>query len=115
MLIKKLRILFLVKAVIMPPTFLALFLWVAIVTHGGGPLVTGLANITSSYMNTAYSALNVLNAITGLFSSMAVNVSDFGRYLKNQLSGYHQFFASPIIGTLGALTPVFVTTAHSYI
>jgi NCS1 family nucleobase:cation symporter-1 len=30
--IKKLRILFLVKAVIVPPTFLALFLWAVIVT-----------------------------------------------------------------------------------
>jgi cytosine/uracil/thiamine/allantoin permease len=72
--IKKLRILFLVKAIIVPPTFLALFLWAVIVTHGGGPLVTGDYQITSSYMNTAYSALTGLNVIIGLFSSMAVNM-----------------------------------------
>jgi nucleobase:cation symporter-1, NCS1 family len=72
--IQKLRILFLVKAVIVPPTFLALFLWAAIVTHGGGPLVTGHMKLTSSYMNTAYSALTGLNVIIGLFSSMAVNM-----------------------------------------
>lgn len=72
--IKKLRILFLVKAIIVPPTFLALFLWAVIVTHGGGPLVTGSAQITSSYMGTAYSALTGLNVIIGLFSSMAVNM-----------------------------------------
>lgn len=72
--IEKLRILFLVKAAIVPPTFLALFLWGAIVTHGGGPLVTGDVVLTSSYMNTAYSALTGLNAIIGLFSSMAVNM-----------------------------------------
>ena len=113
--IKKLRILFLIKGVIVPPTSLALFLWAAIVTHGGGPLVTGHAKITSSYMNTAYSAVSGLNAIIGLFSSMAVNFPDFSRFSKNNLKGYNQFFALPIIGTLGALTPIFVTSAHSYL
>jgi NCS1 nucleoside transporter family len=113
--IKKLRILFWVKGVVVPPTFLALFLWAVIVTHGGGPLVDGHAKMTSTYMNTAYSSLTGLNAIIGLFSSMAVNMPDFGRFSKNRLGGYHQFFALPIIGTLGALTPIFVTSAHMYI
>jgi nucleobase:cation symporter-1, NCS1 family len=72
--IKKLRILFIVKAIIVPPTFLALFLWAVIVTHGGGPLVTGDYEIKSTYMGTAYSALTGLNVIIGLFSSMAVNM-----------------------------------------
>jgi cytosine/uracil/thiamine/allantoin permease len=113
--IEKLRILFLVKAVIVPPTFLALFLWAAIVTHGGGPLVTGETKLTSTYMNTAYSALTGLNVMIGLFSSMAVNMPDFGRFSKNRLAGGHQFLALPIIGTLGALTPIFVTSAHQEI
>jgi cytosine/uracil/thiamine/allantoin permease len=55
--------------------------------HGGGPLVTGHEKITSSYMNTAYSALTGLNVIIGLFSSMAVNMPDFGRFSKNRLAG----------------------------
>ena len=66
-------------------------------------------------MNTAYSVLTGLNAVVGLFSSLAVNMPDFGRFSKNQLAGYHQFLALPIIGTLGALTPIFVTDAHSYL
>ena len=81
--------------------------------QGGGPLVTGHAKITSTYMNKAFSSLTGLNAIIGLFSSMAVNMRDFGSFSKNGLSGYHQFFALPVIGTLGALTPIFVTSAHS--
>lgn len=89
--IQKLRVLFLVKAVIVPPTFAALFLWAVIVTHGGGPLVTGKVQITSIYMNTAFSALTGLNAMIGLFSSMAVNMPDFGRFSKNGFKGYHQF------------------------
>ncbi|KAL6249639.1 hypothetical protein RBB50_003492 [Rhinocladiella similis] len=113
--IKKLRILFLIKGIIVPPTFFALFLWGAIVTHGGGPLVTGHAKMTSSYMNTAYSSLTALNSIIGLFSSMAVNFPDFARFSKNNLAGYNQVLALPVIGTLGALCPIFVTAAHSYI
>ncbi|KAL6706559.1 hypothetical protein ACN47E_005315 [Coniothyrium glycines] len=113
--ISKLRILFWVKGVIVPPTFFALFLWAVIVTKGGGPLITGKAVMQSTYMNKAYSALTGLNAIIGLFSSMAVNMPDFGRFSKNRLAGPHQFLALPIIGTLGALTPIFVTDAHSYI
>jgi NCS1 family nucleobase:cation symporter-1 len=129
--IKKLRILFLVKAVIVPPTFLALFLWAAIVTHGGGPLVTGKLKMTNPYLTTPYAALTGLNVIIGLFSSLAVNMpvsclvtrafalltllQDFGRFSKNRLAGGHQFMALPIIGTLGALTPIFVTSAHSYL
>ncbi len=74
------------KAVIVPPTFLALFLWAVIVTKGGGPLVKGKVQLTSTYMNTAYSALTGLNAITGLFSSMAVNICDFGRFSNNGFS-----------------------------
>ncbi|KAF2687403.1 hypothetical protein K458DRAFT_333812 [Lentithecium fluviatile CBS 122367] len=113
--ISKLRILFWVKGVIVPPTFFALFLWGVIVTKGGGELVTGKAQITSTYMNTAYSALTGLNVIIGLFSSLAVNMPDFGRFSKNNLAGGHQFLALPIIGTLGALCPIFVTSAHSHI
>ncbi|KAJ2895360.1 hypothetical protein MKZ38_006631 [Zalerion maritima] len=110
--IHKLRILFLVKAVVVPPTFLALFIWAAVVTHGGGPLVTGKVEITSPYMGKAYSALTGLNVIIGLFSSLAVNMPDFGRFSKNRLAGGHQFLALPIIGTLGSLTPIFVTSAN---
>jgi NCS1 family nucleobase:cation symporter-1 len=66
-------------------------------------------------MNTAYSSLTGLNAIIGLFSSLAVNMPDFGRFSNSKLAGPHQFLALPIIGTLGALTPIFVTDAHSYL
>jgi len=53
-----------------------------------------------------------LNAIIGLFSSLSVNMPDFGRFSKNNLKGGHQFFALPIIGTLGALGPIFATSAN---
>lgn len=40
---------------------------------------------------------------------------DFGRFSKNRLGGYHQYFALPVIGTLASLTPIFVTSANQYI
>ena len=55
--------------------------------HGGGPLVTGHYKMTSPYMNIGYSSLTGLNVIIGLFSSMAVNMPDFGRFSKNRLAG----------------------------
>ncbi|MCJ1357775.1 MAG: hypothetical protein MMC33_007771 [Icmadophila ericetorum] len=113
--IRKLRILFLVKAVIVPPTFIALFIWAAVVTKGGGPLVTGETQLTSTYLNTAYSSLTGLNVVIGLFSSLAVNMPDFGRFSKDKLAGYQQVLALPIIGTLGSLTPIFVTSAYQQI
>jgi NCS1 family nucleobase:cation symporter-1 len=66
-------------------------------------------------MNTAYSSLTGLNVIIGLFSSLAVNMPDFGRFSRDRLAGGHQFMALPIIGTLGALTPIFVTSANEYL
>ena len=71
--------------------------------------------LTSRYMNTAYSVLQGLNAVIGLFSSLATNMPDFGRFSKNRMADNYQLFALPIIGTLGALTPMFVTDAHSYL
>ncbi|PSN71867.1 hypothetical protein BS50DRAFT_483936 [Corynespora cassiicola Philippines] len=113
--ISKLRVLFWVKSAIVPPTFFALFLWAVIVTNGGGELVTGKYKMTSTYMNTSYSVMTGLNVVIGLFSSLAVNMPDFGRFSRDAGKGNHQFLALPIIGTFGALTPIFVTSAHSYI
>jgi hypothetical protein len=55
-------------------------------------------------MDTVYYALTGLNAIIGLFSSLAVNMLDFGRFSKNRLAGPPQFLALIIIGALGTLT-----------
>ena len=86
----------------------------AIVTHGGGPLVTGSVNLTTG-MNASWSALKALNVIIGLFSSLAVNMPDFGRFSKYENAGYSQFIFLPLLGTLGALAPIFVTSAAEYL
>ncbi|KZO89551.1 hypothetical protein CALVIDRAFT_603570 [Calocera viscosa TUFC12733] len=108
----KLRYFFLFKAVIVPPTWAALFLWAVVVSKGGGPLVTGQAQPT---LGMAYSCLTALNVVIGLFSSLAVNFPDFGRFSKNEKSGRWQFLILPLVGTLGALAPIFVTSAYQQI
>jgi len=66
-------------------------------------------------MNEAWSALRALNVIIGLFSSLAVNMPDFGRFSKYENAGYSQFIFLPLLGTLGALSPIFVTSAVQYL
>jgi len=86
----------------------------AIVTHGGGPLVQGETHLTTG-MNASWSALRALNVIIGLFSSLAVNMPDFGRFSKYENAGYSQFIFLPLLGTLGSLAPIFVTSAAQYL
>src|SRR5271155_1933564 len=66
-------------------------------------------------MNTSWSTLKALNVIIGLFSSLAVNMPDFGRFSKYENAGYSQFIFLPLLGTLGALSPIFVTSAAEYL
>jgi len=40
---------------------------------------------------------------------------EFGRFSRDNLKGPHQFLALPIIGTLGSLMPIFLTSANQYI
>jgi cytosine/uracil/thiamine/allantoin permease len=66
-------------------------------------------------MNAGWSAMKALNVIIGLFSSLAVNMPDFGRWSKYENAGYSQFVFLPLLGTLGALAPIFVTSAAEYL
>jgi len=106
----KMRYFFIVKSIVVPPTYFFLFLWAVIVTGGGGPLVTGSANVSipGGY---GWAVILALNVVVGLFSSLAVNMPDFGRFSKNTKSQYTQIWALPVIGTLGALAPIFTTSA----
>lgn len=47
--------------------------------------------LTATYINAAYSSLTGLHVTMGLFSSLAVNMPDFGRFPKNNLACGHQF------------------------
>jgi len=53
--------------------------------------------------------------VIGLFSSLAVNMPDFARFSKSGKASAAQALLLPIIGTLGALSPIFVTSAYKEI
>ncbi|KIM73717.1 hypothetical protein PILCRDRAFT_828851 [Piloderma croceum F 1598] len=112
--IKKLRYFFMFKAFLVTPAWFALFLWAVIVTKGGGPLVHGPTTIDPK-VGRPWSALQALNVIIGLFSSLAVNMPDFARFSKSHKASMSQALLLPVIGTLGALGPIFVTSAYKEI
>jgi cytosine/uracil/thiamine/allantoin permease len=62
-----------------------------------------------------WSALQALNVIIGLFSSLAVNMPDFARFSKSHKASFSQALLLPVIGTFGALSPIFVTSAYQKI
>jgi NCS1 nucleoside transporter family len=112
--IRKLRYFFIFKTVLVTPAWFAMFLWAVIVTKGGGPLVHGPTTINPK-VGRAWSALQALNVIIGLFSSLAVNMPDFARFSKSHKASASQTLLLPVIGTLGALSPIFVTSAYKQI
>ena len=85
-----------------------------IVTKGGGPLVKGPTHIDPDF-GRPFAALRAVNVVIGLFSSLAVNMPDFARFSKNTRASASQTFLLPFIGTLGALSPIFVTSAYQQI
>jgi cytosine/uracil/thiamine/allantoin permease len=85
-----------------------------IVTKDGGPLVHGPTNINPK-VGSVWSALQALNVVIGLFSSLAVNMPDFARFSKSTRASTSQILLLPLIGTFGALSPIFVTSAYQKI
>jgi len=106
----KMRYFFTFKTWTVTPTYFFLFIWGVVITNGGGPLVTGPATVTlpAGY---GWACMLALNSVIGLFSSLAVNMPDFGRFSANTKSTWSQVWALPLIGTLGSLAPIFVTNA----
>jgi cytosine/uracil/thiamine/allantoin permease len=84
------------------------------VTKGGGPLVHGPTAI-NPVVGRPWAALQALNVVIGLFSSLAVNMPDFARFSKSTKASASQTLLLPVIGTLGALSPIFVTSAYKEI
>lgn len=107
--ISKLRWFFFFKAVIVPPAWFAMFLWAVVITKGKGVFVDGPETVQG---NRGFAAMEALNVIIGLFSSLAVNMPDFARFAKTEKASFSQALLLPIIGTLGALSPIFVTQAY---
>jgi nucleobase:cation symporter-1, NCS1 family len=72
---QKTRVLFLVKAVVVPPTWLALLIWALVKVPPNGELFSQRALLHGSELSWAW--LSALNSALGSYSTLGVNIPDF--------------------------------------
>ena len=72
---QKIRWLFLVKAIIVPPTWLAMLIWAAVKVPTSQGLFSQHAELTGSDFSWAW--LSALNSAFGIYSTLTVNIPDF--------------------------------------
>ncbi|KAF9514500.1 hypothetical protein BS47DRAFT_1392449 [Hydnum rufescens UP504] len=105
---QRIRWLFLVKATIVPPTFLAMMIW-AFAKTGGGPLLNQPSAIQGSLQSWAW--LNTMNSALGNYATMSVNIPDFTRYARRPRDTVVQLIIIPIFFTFTAFIGIAVTSA----
>lgn len=99
--VHKLKWFFSVKAYITSAGFLALFVWSLTVTKGKGEILQGTYNEALLPKGSkAWACIAGLNAVTGLYSTVSVNIPDFARFSKKPKNSYMQALAVPITGTI---------------
>jgi NCS1 family nucleobase:cation symporter-1 len=76
-----LRWLFMLKALTVPPTFLAMMIW-AFATTGGGVIFHQKGTLSGTAL--AWAWFGALNSTLGNFSTLAVNIPDFTRYARSE-------------------------------
>ncbi|KAF8272721.1 NCS1 nucleoside transporter family [Lactarius quietus] len=128
---QKIRWLFLAKAIIVPPTWLALLIWSFAKVPPNSGLLTQKAELSGSTLSWAW--LSALNSALGLYATLGVNIPDFTvshrrlfyetvlimrdprnpnqRYAKNERAQYVQIAIIPIAFTLASFIGIAVTSA----
>ncbi|PSR98909.1 hypothetical protein PHLCEN_2v4229 [Hermanssonia centrifuga] len=106
---QRIRWLFLLKALIVPPVWLAMLIWAVVKV----PTLKGLfgqhADIAGASVSWAW--LRALNSALGGYATLAVNIPDFTRYAKNERAQYVQIIIIPVAFTLAAFVGMMVTSA----
>lgn len=99
--VHKLKWFFSVKAYITSAGFLALFIWSLTVTKGKGDILQGsFVEADLPRGSKVWACLAGLNAVTGLYSTVSINIPDFARFAKKPKSSWMQALAVPITGTI---------------
>ncbi|THH16283.1 hypothetical protein EW146_g4322 [Bondarzewia mesenterica] len=106
---QKIRWLFLAKAVIVPPTWLAMLIWAFVKVPSSKGLLNDHSSLSGASMSWAW--LSALNSALGIYSTLAVNIPDFTRYAKNERAQYVQLIIIPIAFTLCSFVGMAVTSA----
>ncbi|KAI0297023.1 NCS1 nucleoside transporter family [Multifurca ochricompacta] len=106
---QKIRWLFLAKAIIVPPTWLALLIWAFVKVPPNTGLLSQKAVLSGGELSWAW--LSALNSALGIYATLGVNIPDFTRYAKNERAQYVQLIIIPIAFTLASFVGVAVTSA----
>lgn len=101
----RLHYMFWLKTVLVTPTALAMVIWISVKAGQGGDFFNQPSTVHGS--TRAWLWLSSLTSITGGFSTLAVNISDFSRFSKHRTSHYAQLpmipFFKCIVGVLGVV------------
>ncbi|KAG9311061.1 cytosine-purine [Chiua virens] len=106
---QKLRWLFVVKSVVVPPTWLAILIWAFVRVPPSNGLFVQHATVTGTQF--AFSWLSALNSVLGFYATLSVNIPDFTRYAKNERAQYVQPFIIPIAFIFFTFVGIAVTSA----
>jgi len=99
--VHKLKWFFSVKAYITSAGFFALFVWALVVTKGQGEILQGTyVEAKLPRGSKAWACIAGLNAVTGLYSTVSINIPDFARFAKKPKSSWMQALAVPVTGTI---------------
>ncbi|KAH8115076.1 cytosine-purine permease [Phellopilus nigrolimitatus] len=105
---QKIRWLFVVKGIIVPITWLAMLIWAFVKVPSHGALFHESANVSGSALSWAW--LSALNSALGIYSTLAVNITDFTRYAKSERDQYIQIIIIPIVFTFAGFIGIAVTS-----
>ncbi|KAI0319812.1 cytosine-purine permease [Amylostereum chailletii] len=105
----RIRWLFTVKAVVVPPAWLAMLAWAMVRVPPGQGLLAQHATIGGRAL--AWAWLGALNSVLGLYSTYTVNIPDFTRYARSERAQNVQLLVIPVAFTLCCFVGLAVTSA----
>lgn len=110
----KLRFMFMVKTIVVPPTALGMVLYVSIKAGNGNSFFSQPGTVHGS--TRAWLWLTNLTSVTGGFSTLAVNIPDFSRFAKTPGAQIWQLpfipFFKVIVGVFGVVAASATTTLY---
>ncbi|EIW51596.1 NCS1 nucleoside transporter family [Trametes versicolor FP-101664 SS1] len=106
---QKIRWFFLLKAVVVPPAWIAILIWSFVKVPASQGLFGQHTHLSGSTLS--YAWLSALNSALGIYSTLAVNIPDFTRYAKNERAQYIQLLVIPVAFTLVGFIGIAVTSA----
>ncbi|KAJ7066964.1 cytosine-purine permease [Mycena amicta] len=110
---QRIRHLFVLKAAIVPATWLAILIWALRRAPPSVSLNSEHSGLTGSAASWAW--LSSLNSALGIYATLAVNIPDFTRYAKNERAQYIQMLIIPVAFTLAGFCGMAVATASKVI